>query len=225
MHRGVFTLDVVAFFADELWQEMTMSGAMHNTIGQPPSPPAQDNQNGVFEPSEIRRKKMPMSVLVATLVFVILTVICMIIAHRRHDGTLKEGLVRSWDMFEKVWVLILFAYIFSGYIEVLLPRDFIARWLGRESGILGILLACIAGGLTPGGPFVSMPIAAALYKAGAGEGVLVAYLSAWSLYAVGRLPIDVGFLSFRFAMIRLASVLIFPPLAGLVARAFFEKGG
>ncbi|KPL06922.1 hypothetical protein AMJ85_10100 [candidate division BRC1 bacterium SM23_51] len=147
----------------------------------------------------------------------------MTIAYGRHDSTLAKGLQSAWSMFREMWLLLVVAWIFAGYIEVLLPTEFIAKWLGKGSGWQGIALACVAGGLTPGGPFVAMPVVAGLYRAGAGEGVLVAYISAWSLYALGRLPFEVTFLGARLTVIRWVSTCIFPPLAGMIARLFFER--
>ena len=84
------------------------------------------------------------------------------------------------------------------------------------------MLGSIAGALTPGGPFVNLPIAVGLFKAGASIGVMVAYITGWSLWAIARLPIEVGLLGWKFTLIRLASVLIFPPIAGLIANFFFS---
>ena len=85
------------------------------------------------------------------------------------------------------------------------------------------MIGCIAGALTPGGPYVSFPIVASLYKAGAGVGTVVAYVTAWSLWAVGRLPLEISLIGPKFTLIRFLSTLIFPPLAGLIARMFFSR--
>jgi hypothetical protein len=47
---------------------------------------------------------------------------------------------------------------------------------------------------------------------------MVAYVSAWSLIAVARLPLFVGIMGWRFTWIHLLSVIIFPPLAGILAQ-------
>jgi len=61
-----------------------------------------------------------------------------------------------------------------------------------------------------------------MLKTGAGPGTMVAFLTGWSLWAFNRLPMEVGILGWKFTLIRLASVLIFPPLAGLIANFFFS---
>ena len=108
-------------------------------------------------------------------------------------------------------------------VQVLLPRDLLSRWVGMESGMRGILIGTVAGGLTPGGPFVSLPIAAGLLRSGASVGTMIAFLTAWSLWAVARLPMEVGILGWKLTLVRVASTFFFPPIAGLVAQTFFTS--
>ena len=75
----------------------------------------------------------------------------------------------------------------------------------------------------PGGPFVSLPIAAGLLRVGASVGTMVAFVTAWSLWAVSRLPLDIGILGWQFTLIRLACTFFFPPIAGLIANALFPN--
>jgi uncharacterized membrane protein YraQ (UPF0718 family) len=117
--------------------------------------------------------------------------------------------------------LLVFALIVAGMVQVLLPQELISKWIGAESGIRGILIGTVAGALAPGGPYVSLPVAAGLLRSGAGVGTMVAFLTGWSLWAVSRLPMEVGILGWKFTLIRLASTFFFPPIAGLIAHLFF----
>jgi uncharacterized membrane protein YraQ (UPF0718 family) len=119
--------------------------------------------------------------------------------------------------------LLIFAFIVAGMVEILMPKELLSRWVGAESGMRGIFLGTIAGALTPGGPYVSLPIVAGLMRSGASVGTLVAFVTGWSLWAVGRLPIEVGILGWKFTLIRLASTFVFPPIAGYIAQIFFSN--
>jgi len=72
---------------------------------------------------------------------------------------------------------LIFAFIVAGMIQVLLPRETLSKWLGVESGMRGILIGSVVGGLAPGGPYVSLPIVAGLLRSGAGVGTMVAFLT------------------------------------------------
>ena len=95
--------------------------------------------------------------------------------------------------------------------------------MGTESGMRGILIGSVAGGLCPGGPFVSLPIAAGLLRSGASTGTMVAFITGWSIWAVSRLPMEVGILGWKFTLVRVVSTAFFPILAGLIAQVFFES--
>jgi hypothetical protein len=58
---------------------------------------------------------------------------------------------------------------------------------------------------------------------GASIGTMVALLTGWSLLAVSRLPLEIGLMGWKFALIRLACVFFFPPIAGLIANTFFSR--
>ena len=77
----------------------------------------------------------------------------------------------------------------SGFVAEALPNEWIAPWLGPESGFFGVLIATLGGALTPGGPVVGFSIGAAALKSGAGAPQVIAYSTAWALYAIHRLII------------------------------------
>lgn len=133
------------------------------------------------------------------------------------QGKHLTGLKSAGAMLLEILPLIIFAFIIAGMVQVLVPEEMIAGWLGKKSGMRGILMGTLAGGLCPGGPYVSFPLVIVLLRSGAGIPTMVAFLTSWSLWAVSRLAMEVGMLGWRFVLIRLLCVFFFPPLAGLIA--------
>jgi uncharacterized membrane protein YraQ (UPF0718 family) len=170
-----------------------------------------------------KQKKGDRGMLIATIIMAVIAIILLVIGLMKGEGAHVTGLKTGLNLTIQVVPLMLFAFIIAGMAQTLIPPQVISRWIGEQSGIRGIFIGCIVGGLTPGGPYVSLPIVAGIYKAGAGIGTTVAFLTAWSLWAVARLPMEVSMLGPRFVMIRLISTLIFPPLAGLIAHFLFRK--
>lgn len=146
-----------------------------------------------------------------------------LIGYFRGVGEHVIGLRLAGNMTIQVLPLLVFAFAVAGMVQVLIPNDILPKWVGLESGLRGILIGTVAGGLAPGGPFVSLPIAAGLLRAGASVGTMVAFLTGWSLWAVGRLPMEVGILGWKFTLIRLACTFFFPPIAGILANRFFSN--
>jgi len=119
--------------------------------------------------------------------------------------------------------LLVFAFIIAGVIPLLVPQQTITGWIGAESGFRGILIGTIVGAVMPGGPFVSLPLAAGFLRVGAGVGTMVAFITGWSLLAFSRLPLEIGVLGWKFTLIRLACTFFFAPIAGLIADKLFSN--
>jgi uncharacterized membrane protein YraQ (UPF0718 family) len=134
---------------------------------------------------------------------------------------LREGLGNGGGMLAKSALIIAVSFVAAGLAEALVPKNAIPTALGVDSGLRGILLATGAGALTPSGPFVAIPIAAALERSGAGVAPLVAYVSAWGLLALHRLVAwEIPILGSRLALLRWGVCLALPVAAGLLARLF-----
>jgi uncharacterized membrane protein YraQ (UPF0718 family) len=154
---------------------------------------------------------------IGTILIWLLAGALILFAALRGQDTAIAGLRGSWRAMLSLLPLLLGVFIIIGFAEELLPKQLIADLLGGGSGLKGIFIASGLGILTPGGPFVSYPLVATLYAAGASIGPLVAFITAWALGSVSRLPLEIGVVGVRLTAIRLASSIIFPPLAGLIA--------
>lgn len=108
----------------------------------------------------------------------------------------------------------------SAFLAELVPEDIAQGWLGPESGLSGLLIASVAGGLIPGGPFVSFPLVLTFAKAGAGVPQMVTLLTGWAIYGFHRVVAwEYPVLGGRFLILRMLSGLPLPLLAGLLAQA------
>jgi len=161
--------------------------------------------------------------LIPTIVMGLLALTLLIVGYLRGQEEHLTGLKSALIMMMQILPLLVFAFIVAGMVQALLPKDLISKWVGVESGMRGLFVGTLAGALAPGGPYVSLPIAAGLLRSGAGIGTMVAFLTGWSLWAVSRLPMEVGILGWRLTLIRLASTFFFPPIAGWIAQTVFGK--
>ncbi len=159
--------------------------------------------------------------LIPTIILGILAVILVFLSYQK--GVHIQGLKASGNMLLQIIPLLVFAFLIAGMIQFLIPREIISRWVGAESGFRGILIGTAMGSIAPGGPFVSMPLAAGMLRMGANIGTMVAFLTAWSLLAFTRMPMELGIMGWKFTLIRMACTFFFPPIAGLIANAFFSR--
>ena len=160
--------------------------------------------------------------LIPTLVMAVLAIVLVFVAYQKGGGEHIAGLKLTRDLLIQITPLLIFAFIVAGMVQVLIPQELLSKWVGMESGMRGILVGTLGGAVTPGGPFVTLPVAAGLLKSGASIGTMVAFVTSWSLWAVFRLPMEIGIMGWEFTLARIACTFFFPPIAGLMANRFFS---
>ena len=109
-------------------------------------------------------------------------------------------------------------------IPILVPRDKITRWIGRDSGVAGLAFATLAGALLPGGPAMIFPLTAAILVSGADLAASFAFVTGWSLFNLNRTLIwELSFLPWDFVGIRVLLCLPLPILLGMALRGFAAR--
>ena len=151
--------------------------------------------------------------------YIFVSVILLIIAYVRGEDLAIKGIKLAGSMLWNNLAILLAGFIIAGMIQVLFPKELIAKWLSNAAGIRAVFLGCLAGGIIPGSPYVAFPIVAGFYKAGAGLGAMVGFVTAWSLWSISRLPVEIALINPRAALIRYGITFIVPPTAGLIAHA------
>ena len=142
---------------------------------------------------------------------------------RRGPGALRRVGTESAQSLVKILPLFAVALPMAAFLAELMPADAAVTWIGPESGPLGVVIASVAGGFMPGGPFVTFPLVLAFAKAGAGVPQMTALITGWSIFAVHRIiSWEYPLLGWRFVALRLISALPLPILAGLLAELVIE---
>lgn len=130
------------------------------------------------------------------------------------NKSLRDGTIEFMRLVPRIGI----GMIGSGYLAEVMPQDQVALWLGPNSGGLGLLLATLAGALTPGGPVVGFAIGATALKGGAGTAQVVSYVVAWCLFSFHRIVLfEVPAMPPRIVWLRVAVSLPFPLFAGAAA--------
>jgi uncharacterized membrane protein YraQ (UPF0718 family) len=139
---------------------------------------------------------------------------------------LGEALGSGLRLLVRFGAVIVLSFLVAGLAEALMPREWVASALGEDSGWRGLVLASLAGIVTPAGPFVSLPLAAGMLRSGAAPAAVVTFLAAWSLLAAHRLfAWELPILGASFAFTRWSLCLILPIVAGLLTRLVTRLAG
>ena len=140
------------------------------------------------------------------------------IAAARGTAMLRSGARTGVIAFVRLIPRLAIGVLGAGYLAEMLPQDLVGRWLGPGSGMLGTLIASVAGALTPGGPVVGFSIGAAALKGGASAPQVIAYTTAWALFALPRiLMYEIPMMPARLVWLRVLVSLPLPFIAAAMA--------
>jgi uncharacterized membrane protein YraQ (UPF0718 family) len=142
------------------------------------------------------------------------------------DGQVRflEILVSDFHLFIDILPKVLAACLIAAFVAVLMPRQTVLRWVGAESGVLGILIATLAGMICPGGPITIFPVAAAFVAIGADIGAAVAFITSWTLLGYARILVwELPFFGGEFVIWRTIISIPLPIVAGLLARTVVAR--
>jgi hypothetical protein len=106
----------------------------------------------------------------------------------------------------------------SGFIAEILPQQWMLAWFGPGTGPFGMVIAALAGALTPGGPVIGFALATTALKSGAGAPQVIVYNIAWALFALQRVMIyEIPAMPPRVVWLRVLVSLPLPFLAAWAA--------
>ena len=161
---------------------------------------------------------MSVTFLIVNILLWVLVAALALTAAVRSKALFREGAREGARDFVLLLPRIMIGVVGSGYIAAIMPQDLITTWIGPNSGILGITIATLAGAITPGGAVVGFSVGAAALKGGGGAPQVIAFSTAWSLYALTRLiNWEVAMMPPRVVWLRAAVSVPLPFLAGVGA--------
>jgi uncharacterized membrane protein YraQ (UPF0718 family) len=160
----------------------------------------------------------------STLVLMALAVVLGVVAYVKDPGLPRIGVTNGLSLLWMIIPRMIPALIVAGLMQVLIPQEVVSSYFGRQGGMKGILVASLAGVLTPGGPMVSVPLLVALANSGAALPSLVAYMTAWSLFGMQRIiSWEAPLMGWQFVAVRAIPSLAFPVIAGWLVAVFYSE--
>jgi uncharacterized membrane protein YraQ (UPF0718 family) len=157
------------------------------------------------------------------LILLALALLLGVIAYLKDPGLPWLGARTGVSMLWMILPRLIPAILLAGLLQVLVPQELVSRYFGRQSGLRAIVLASLAGVLTPGGPMVSVPFMVVLANSGMALPPLVAYMTSWSLFGIQRIIAwEAPLLGWHFVVVRVVPTLAFPVLAGWLVATFYS---
>lgn len=112
-------------------------------------------------------------------------------------------------------------FILIGLFEVWVPREIIERHIGKEAGVFGIVWVILFAMLQVGPLYGAFPVAYMIWKKGASIRNIFIYLGAFSTLKIPMLSFEIGFLGWKFTLMRtLLSLPVFILIAFMMEKLF-----
>lgn len=127
-----------------------------------------------------------------------------------------EGLETTVQLFVQSLPWIIVSMFAAGLLAQWIRPPVIARFLGPEAQLGGILLGALLGTLGTGSRWAMYPIAAELLAAQASSGAVFAFVTTWQLVSLTRLPAEIPFYGERFTVLRAVVSVIIAVVGGLL---------
>jgi uncharacterized membrane protein YraQ (UPF0718 family) len=137
------------------------------------------------------------------------------------DGPARflEILFHDLRLFADVLFKVAAGCLIGSFVARLMPREVVTKWIGAESGVVGLLIGTLLGAFLPGGPVTIYPVAAAFVVVGADAGAIIAFITSWTLLGYTRALVwEIPFFGLHFVFWRILLSLPLPVIAGLLGR-------
>ncbi|HEU0082771.1 MAG TPA: permease [Bradyrhizobium sp.] len=170
-----------------------------------------------------RRRRKPLDW--PTIAIAVLVALSAALVYRRDGaGGVREILQHDVALFGGILPRVLAGCLLGAFIAEILPHEKVAKSLGPNSGLKGLLIGAAFGAILPGGPFTAYPVASALLTVGADFGATIALVVSWTLIGYGRaVAWELPIMGADFTVWRIVISLPLPVLAGALGRFVYVR--
>ncbi|WP_177163364.1 permease [uncultured Fusobacterium sp.] len=144
-----------------------------------------------------------------TKVFYIIAILSLIISFFKSKEKTKMVLKKAWKSFENIMPQFLAIILVIGIMLSVLTPEQISRFLGQDSGIMGVVIAAFIGAVTLIPGFVAFPLASALLHNGAGITQIAAFVSTLMMVGIITIPVEIEYFGKKVTIIRNLLAFIF----------------
>jgi uncharacterized membrane protein YraQ (UPF0718 family) len=89
-----------------------------------------------------------------------------------------------------------------GLIDVWVPKETMIKYMGDNSGFLGVFLSILIGSIAAGPMYAAFPFTAVLLRKGAKFSNIIIFMSAWCVTKVPTVLFELTYLGYKFTLTR-----------------------
>jgi len=123
-------------------------------------------------------------------------------------------------MFLNILPGLLNVLILVSIFPALVPKEVLVKWLGKDSGWVGMATAAVWGSVSLIPMFITYPLAAILLKSGVSYRVLAVFITTLLMVGVLTLPLEAKYFGLKVSVIRNVLSFIGAIIIGLIIGIF-----
>ncbi len=93
--------------------------------------------------------------------------------------------------------------ILLGLIDVWVPKESLMKYMGKNSGFTGVLIAILIGSIAAGPMYAAFPFTAVLLKKGVKFSNIIIFMNAWCVTKISTLLFEISAIGYAFTLSRL----------------------
>ena len=111
-------------------------------------------------------------------------------------NSVKSNILQMLSVLPPIMILL-------GLMDIWIPRETLMKYMGKKSGIIGIVLAMLIGSIAAGPMYAAFPFTAVLIKKGAKFSNIIIFMTSWCLTKISTLLFEISALGLKFTLVRL----------------------
>jgi len=131
-----------------------------------------------------------------------IAIISFLIALLKDKEKAKKSLVIAGKSFIRILPMMFIIIIVIGLLLGFVPPEQISKFIGNQSGIVGVLLVGVVGAIMHIPALLSFPLAASLLEGGASVTAVAAFITTLTMIGVVTLPLEIKELGKKMALLR-----------------------
>ncbi|MFT9055496.1 MAG: permease [Ethanoligenens sp.] len=143
-----------------------------------------------------------------TVILYVLAITLLALSFFKDRNKTKLALKKAWKSFENILPQFASILLIIGMMLAILSPQIISQIIGKQSGILGMIVAGVLGSITLIPGFVAFPLASALLKSGAGFMQIAVFISTLMMVGIVTLPLEIKYFGKKAALTRNALALL-----------------
>jgi len=155
-------------------------------------------------------------------IYILIAVVLLIISSIKNVTKTKQALLISLKIALNIFPVLLFIFVLMGLLQVMVPKELIAGWLGgKGTGFLTVVYGEIVGCFALIQPAAVFPFAGYLHQNGANYGSILGFVMTAILIGISTIVLEIKLFGKKFTLIRNLLTLVLVFIIGLFFNFIF----